>query len=153
LQKSGFGRGVDNLDVRADRIRKSIGAENTFTSDLSEFEAMVLELQRLIDEIWRHCEDKGTRGRTVALKAKFADFELITRSRTIPKPIENRGELETVTVDLLKILFPVEKAVRLLGVSVSGLVGDERFGYPGQIALELEYGCSTKLKEHPPDVE
>ena len=59
---------------------------------------------------------------------------MITRSRTIPKPIENRG---AVTVDLLKILFPVEKAARLLGVSVSGLVGDEELGHPGQIALEL----------------
>jgi DNA polymerase-4 len=41
---------------------------------------MVSELQPLIDKVWRHCEDKGTRGRTVTLKVKFADFELITRS-------------------------------------------------------------------------
>ena len=50
-------RGVDNRDVRADRIRKSIGAENTFSSDLTEFEAMVSELQPLFDKVWRHCED------------------------------------------------------------------------------------------------
>ena len=73
-------RGVDNREVRADRIRKSIGAENTFFTDLTEFEAMVSELQPLIDKVWRHCEDKGTRGRTVTLKVKFADFELISRS-------------------------------------------------------------------------
>jgi nucleotidyltransferase/DNA polymerase involved in DNA repair len=36
---------------------------------------MLSELQPLIDKVWRHCEDKGTRGRTVTLKVKFADFE------------------------------------------------------------------------------
>ena len=76
-------RGVDNREVRANRIRKSVGAENTFSSDLTEFDAMAAELQPLIDKVWRHCEDKGSRGRTVTLKVKFADFELITRSRTV----------------------------------------------------------------------
>lgn len=33
-------RGVDNREVRADRVRKSIGAENTFSHDLTEFEDM-----------------------------------------------------------------------------------------------------------------
>jgi DNA polymerase-4 len=50
-------RGVDNREVRADRIRKSLGAENTFSSDLTEFDAMLAELQPLIDKVWRHCED------------------------------------------------------------------------------------------------
>jgi DNA polymerase-4 len=68
-------RGVDNREVRANRIRKSIGAENTFSSDLTDSESMLSELQPLIDKVWRHCEDKGTRGRTVTLKVKFADFE------------------------------------------------------------------------------
>jgi DNA polymerase-4 len=69
-------RGVDNREVRADRIRKSVGAENTFFSDLSEFEAMVSELRPLIDKVWRHCEDKGARGRTVTLKVKFAELRI-----------------------------------------------------------------------------
>ena len=55
-------RGVDNREVRANRIRKSVGAENTFSSDLTEFDAMVAELQPLIDKVWRHCEDKGNAG-------------------------------------------------------------------------------------------
>jgi DNA polymerase IV len=102
-------RGVDNRDVRADRIRKSIGAESTFSSDLTEFEAMVSELQPLIDKVWRHCEDKGTRGRTVTLKVKFSDFELISRSRTLACEVGIRSELESVSVALLKMLFPMER--------------------------------------------
>jgi DNA polymerase IV len=129
-------RGVDNREVRADRIRKSIGAETTFASDISEFEAMMLELQPLIDKVWRHCDDKGTRGRTVTLKVKFADFELISRSRTVAGSIGHRSDLANVTAELLRALFPMKKAVRLLGVSVSGFV-DEETDDPAQIALEL----------------
>jgi DNA polymerase-4 len=130
-------RGIDDREVRANRIRKSVGAENTFSSDLTEFEPMVAELQPLIDKVWRHCEDKGSRGRTVTLKVKFADFELITRSRTLPASIASRPNLESVTLDLLRMVFPLEKAVRLLGVSVSGFVGDDESNHPKQIALEL----------------
>jgi DNA polymerase IV len=129
-------RGVDNREVRADRIRKSSGAENTFFTDLTEFEAMVSELQPLIDKVWRHCEDKGTRGRTVTLKVKFADFELISRSRTVAASVVGRDELANVTAELLRALFPMRKAVRLLGVSLSGFVGEENDD-PAQIALEL----------------
>jgi len=113
-------RGVDNREVRANRIRKSVGAENTFFADLIEFEAMVAELQPLIDKVWRYCEDKGTRGRTVTLKVKFADFEQITRSRTLIGTIGSRDELTSASTDLLKTIFPTKKAVRLLGVSISG---------------------------------
>jgi DNA polymerase IV len=129
-------RGVDNREVRADRIRKSVGAENTFVTDLTEFEAMVSELQPLIDKVWRHCDDKGTRGRTVTLKVKFADFELISRSRTLMRAVGSRSALEAVSAELLKALFPMQKAVRLLGVSVSAFSDDETDA-PAQIALEL----------------
>jgi DNA polymerase IV len=128
-------RGVDNREVRANRIRKSVGAENTFFADLTEFEAMVTELQPLIEKVWRHCEDKGTRGRTVTLKVKFADFVLISRSRTLASAVGSRSDLEAVSAELLKALFPIQKAVRLLGVSVSGF--EDKAGAPAQIALEL----------------
>jgi DNA polymerase IV len=113
-------RGVDNREVRANRIRKSVGAENTFFADLTDFAAMLAELEPLIDKVWRHCEDKGTRGRTVTLKVKFADFEQITRSRTLICTIGSHAELKSVSAELLKALFPMEKAVRLLGISISG---------------------------------
>jgi DNA polymerase IV len=129
-------RGVDNREVRANRIRKSVGAENAFSTDLAEFEQLLTELQPLIDKVWQHCEDKGTRGRTVTLKVKFADFELISRSRTVADAVDSRSDLANVAVELLRALFPMKKAVRLLGVSVSGFVGEETDD-PAQIALEL----------------
>jgi DNA polymerase-4 len=120
-------RGVDDREVRPNRIRKSVGAENTFSSDLTGFEAMLSELQPLIKKVWRHCEDKGSRGRTVTLKIKFADFELISRSRTLASAIGSRTELENVSAALLKALFPMKKAVRLLGISISSFEVDDNF--------------------------
>ena len=114
-------RGVDNREVRADRIRKSVGAENTFSTDLTDFDAMVVELEPLIDKVWRYCEDAGIRGRTVTLKMKFNDFEIITRSRSVPVAVSSRNDLERLSVALLQNEMPVPKPVRLLGVSLSAL--------------------------------
>jgi DNA polymerase IV len=72
----------------------------------------------------------------VTLKVKFANFELITRSRTLPASVDSCRNLESVMLDLLRLVFPLEKAVRLLGVSVSGF-GDEESNHSKQIALEL----------------
>jgi hypothetical protein len=57
---------------------------------------------------------------SLAVKVKFADFELISRSRTVARAIDRRSAFENVSADLLKALFPMQKAVRLLGVSISG---------------------------------
>ncbi|MDA9474398.1 hypothetical protein XI03_07750 [Bradyrhizobium sp. CCBAU 65884] len=118
-------RGVDNREVRANRIRKSVGAENTFSADLTDFDAMVAELEPLIDKVWRHCAEKGSRGRTVTLKVKFNDFEIITRSRSIPTAVSTREDLERLAVALLQNEIPMRKPVRLLGVSLSSLDGAE----------------------------
>src|SRR6516225_3584941 len=117
-------RGVDERPVRANRIRKSVGAENTFSTDLSEFDAMVAELEPLIDKVWRHCQSTGNRGRTVTLKVKFSDFEIITRSRSVPSPIANRDDLARLSIGLLENAMPLPKPVRLLGVSLSSLQGE-----------------------------
>jgi DNA polymerase-4 len=130
-------RGVDNREVRASRIRKSVGAENTFPIDLTQFEAMLSELQPLVDKVWRHCQDKGPLGRTVTLKVKFADFELISRSRSVAGAVDSRSELESVSAELLKALFPMKKAVRLLGVSISGFVGADEPDLASQMALDI----------------
>jgi DNA polymerase-4 len=114
-------RGVDNREVRADRIRKSVGAENTFSTDLTDFDAMVVELKPLIDKVWQYCEGAGNRGRTVTLKMKFNDFEIITRSRSVPVAVSSRSDLERLSVALLQNEMPVPKPVRLLGVSLSAL--------------------------------
>lgn len=60
-------------------------------------------------------------GRTVTLKVKYADFQQITRSRTLADPVQGADDLRTVAIGLMKPLFPVTKGVRLLGVTLSSL--------------------------------
>jgi DNA polymerase-4 len=114
-------RGIDERPVRADRIRKSVGAENTFAADLFTYEAARDALQEIVDKVWRYCEGSGIRARTVTLKVKFANFQQITRSRTGQMQIGTRSELEQLSNALLEPLFPVARGVRLLGVSLSSL--------------------------------
>jgi DNA polymerase-4 len=117
-------RGIDERPVRANRIRKSVGAKNTFSQDLADYKALAGELQPLIEKVWRHCETTGARGRTATLKVKFSDFELITRSRSVAV-IDSASDLSSLALELLKQLMPPKKAIRLLGISVSGFTDPE----------------------------
>jgi DNA polymerase IV len=129
-------RGIDERPVRANRIRKSVGAENTFSQDLADYEALAAELQPLIEKVWRHCETTGARGRTATLKVKFSDFELITRSRSVAI-IDSASDLSSLALELLKNLVPLKKAIRLLGISVSGF-NDPELEEEDQLPLMLD---------------
>lgn len=118
-------RGIDERPVRADRVRKSVGAENTFAADLVSYEAACEALRQIIDKLWGYCEGAGIRGRTVTLKVKFSNFQQITRSRTGQVRIGTRGELERLGNALLEPLFPVARGIRLLGLSLSSLAPEE----------------------------
>ena len=112
-------RGIDERPVRADRVRKSIGGENTFAQDIFTFDADALA--PILEKVWHHCETARTRGRTVTLKVKYAEFQQITRSLSLPRMIEERNLLERASLDLLRCVFPMTKGVRLLGISLSTL--------------------------------
>ena len=114
-------RGVDERPVRADRVRKSVGAENTFAQDLHAFEPMREALEPIIAKVWRHCQATGIQGRTVTLKVKFADFQQITRSKSVGDPVDSLADLERLSLGLLEPLLPTRKGMRLLGISLSSL--------------------------------
>ena len=114
-------RGIDERPVRADRVRKSIGAENTFSQDLHAFGPMREALEPIIAKVWRHCQATGIQGRTVTLKVKFADFQQITRSKSVKDAIDSLADLERLSLGLLEPLLPPRKGVRLLGISLSSL--------------------------------
>lgn len=118
-------RGIDERPVRADNIRKSIGAEDTFVTDITDIEDACNELRPLIEKVWRYCEERSIRGRTVTLKVKYADFQQITRSRTLPGGITSHTDFSTVSLGLIEQVFPAHKGVRLLGITISNL-GEDR---------------------------
>jgi DNA polymerase-4 len=123
-------RGVDERPVRADRVRKSAGAENTFFEDLTSFEAMCELLLPLAKKVWGHCHAASLRGRTVTLKVKYRDFEVITRSRTLAAPVATEAELAKISIELLSCLMPPAKGIRLLGVALSNLESAVEFAPP-----------------------
>jgi DNA polymerase-4 len=85
---------------------------------------MRAELGPLVDKVWHYCDNTGVRGRTVTLKVKFADFQIITRSRSCVVPISDRPTLASISAELLAAQFPMRKGVRLIGVSLSSLSAD-----------------------------
>ena len=137
-------RGIDRRPVLPNRIRKSIGAENTFSRDLTTLDDMRAELDPLVDKVWHYCESIGVRGRTVTLKVKFANFQIITRSRSYIAPISDRSTLASISEGLLAAQFPMRKGVRLLGVSLSSL------GSPLDGIYSIAFGLSFIFrKRHP----
>ncbi|RIY01631.1 DNA polymerase IV [Aureimonas flava] len=120
----GISRGIDERPVRANRIRKSVGAENTFSADLHTPDEMRDALGAIIDKVWRHCEATGTRGRTVTLKVKYADFRQITRALSSPLPVGSRADVERAAFRLVAELPADPRGVRLLGVTLSALGGE-----------------------------
>ncbi len=129
-------RGVCQRQVKPDRIRKSVGAENTFFEDVATFEGAVTQLEPILAKLWRHVEANETKGRTVTLKVKFSDFQTITRSRTLHVPVASLGELTGVSHALLDGVFPLPRGIRLLGVTMSSLGEDEAHeAEEGQLAL------------------
>ena len=76
-------------------------------------------------------------GRTVTLKVKYADFQQITRSRTIERGVRDAAELTGIALALLEPLFPVGKGIRLLGVTLSLLEAEGDDGAGEQLSLGL----------------
>ncbi|TDB57366.1 DNA polymerase IV [Arundinibacter roseus] len=124
----------DDRPVEPDRIRKSVGSENTFIADLDTLAEMQAGLLPLIDDLWRWCHRTSVYGRTVTVKIKLNDFQIMTRSRSALLPIRNRAMFEQMVFELLEENFPLAKPVRLLGVSLSNL--EDSQPYEGkQLAL------------------
>lgn len=114
-------RGVDLREVRPDRIRKSIGAENTYFHDLRDLAEAQAALEALAAKVWRHASTAGCSGRTVTLKVKYGDFRQITRARSLPRGVSGVAEMLEIARDLLVPVFADPHGVRLLGITLSGL--------------------------------
>lgn len=130
-------RGIDERAVKPNRERKSIGAEDTFRNDITTIEDARALAAPLTDKVWSVCDARRLVGRTVTLKVKFADFEQITRARSLPSFIRDRETLGAVVETLLAVTFPPRMPVRLLGVTISNF---ERSEMPqaDQMALPID---------------
>jgi DNA polymerase-4 len=110
-------RAIDERAVNPNRIRKSVGAENTFEYDMDSYESLSKELREIAEEVSTRVSKGSFTGRTITLKAKYADFRIVTRSKTLPYPATSFDTLYNIGLELLKEV-DIQNKVRLLGLSV-----------------------------------
>ncbi len=121
-------RGIDNRPVIANQETKSIGAEDTFSYDLTQPEEMHAEIEKIAQTVFNRMQQYHLIGRTVTLKVKFSDFKQITRSKSFAEGFPTLERIVDVAKTLLAGIDFTERSVRLLGVSVSNfqnLMGNE----------------------------
>ncbi|GAN71507.1 DNA polymerase IV [Acetobacter syzygii] len=118
----GIAHGVDNRPVEANRPRKSLGKETTFIEDLHTEADLVHAMTSLAAQVWTSCQKRELSGRTVTLKLRHSDFTQLTRSQSFTDPVGDEATLLKAGVRLLSPLLPLAKPVRLLGLSLTGLV-------------------------------
>ena len=113
-------RGLHTSEVKADRIRKSLGAERTFNENIASEIFMMERLENIAEEIERRLKKSKVAGKTITLKIKYSDFTLQTRSKTLAYYIASKD----IILDTAKELLFQEKmknSVRLLGITLSNL--------------------------------
>jgi DNA polymerase-4 len=117
-------RGIDDRHVQPDREAKSISHETTFETDIEDPEILRAWLLELTDQVARRVRRHRLRARTVQVKIRFADFQTITRDRTLAEPTDSTDKLwEAASAVLAERVPQRHPSVRLLGMGVSGLVG------------------------------
>ena len=128
----------DPRGVLPNRSAGSVGAQSTFAADERSADAWRRVLLRLSDRVGRRLRSKGRSGRTISTRVRFADFETITRSRTLPVPVATTAAIYRTATGLLEHAMtswsPGSRGLRLLGVSISGL----RVSPALQLELPLE---------------
>ena len=117
-------RGIDLRQVSPHRPRKSVSAERTFDHDLSSGLALREALEAIADAAWERIERSRSRGRTVTLKLRLADFRTVTRVRSVAAAIESRALFGKLGMALLDTLLPLPMPVRLMGLGLSSLEGE-----------------------------
>jgi len=113
--------GVDESPVTTERETKSVSSETTFARDMRDDKALAKTLRELSDDVGRHLRHAGLAGTTVKLKLRWPDFTTLTRQVTLPQPTDQDEEIYTTSLGLLGKVRAKGKAVRLIGVGVSGL--------------------------------
>ena len=117
--------GEDDRPVKPDRERKSVGAERTFSEDISGPEEMLSRLEPIAERVTERLQEAGRKGRTVTLKLKSHEHEVSTRQTTLRRAVRSEKTLMWLAERLLGRPHPPEEPVRLLGISVSSLTGQE----------------------------
>ncbi len=114
-------RAEDERPVEPVRERKSVGKEITLERDITDRDQMETILANLAEQVERRLTALSLEARTLSLKVRWSDFQLITRSTSRAQGFRQAREMLPVLHTLLFQLGNQKRAVRLLGVFVSNL--------------------------------
>jgi len=130
-------RGIQNSEVKPDRIRKSIAAERTFSKDLDSETYILEHLDKIAEILEERVSKSKLKGKTITLKIKYSDFTQQTRSKTVSEYLETKDDFLPIVSDLVK-QSPIENSVRLLGISMTKLnVNNDVKSVSVQLGLEF----------------
>ncbi|MDZ4395371.1 DNA polymerase IV [Cypionkella sp.] len=113
-------RGLDTRRVNRDEKLKSISKETTFFEDTSDPDLLDGHLWRLAEQVADRAKAKALSGKTVTLKLKRSDFQLISRRHTLTDPTQLSDRIYRAA----RALFDQtdrKGPYRLIGVGISDL--------------------------------
>lgn len=132
-----FVRGIDEREVESEYVRKSLGAEETFSEDLYRVVDLLRALDEIAREVHRRAEKRDFIAKTLTLKVKYADFAIITRSRTVDYYIKTYEQLFDLATELLLLVEDIEeRKVRLLGLTLKN--AETNFDDSADLPVQLE---------------
>lgn len=116
-------RGEDNRPVQAVRIRKSVGKETTLGEDIGDPEQLIQIMCQMAEMVEKQLKELDIVGKTVTLKLRWSNFQLLTRSISLPVATQDASKMISTLIPILKGQLQAEKRhVRLVGVTVSRLL-------------------------------
>jgi len=113
-------RGIDPRPVEPESETKSLGRETTFETDISALPKLRQVLAELSAEVGYRLRRHGLWARTITVKLRYHDFTTITRSASLPEPVNNDDDIFSTACQLL-VKNAGSRPVRLLGIYVSQL--------------------------------
>jgi DNA polymerase-4 len=114
-------RGIDERPIITHHERKSYGKETTFLVDVTEPEQLKVVSEKYAQKLLHELGEKDLSPRTMTLKAKYSDFQQITRSHTFEHPVVQYEDISE-TLQILLCQLDIARPVRLIGISFSNLV-------------------------------
>lgn len=130
-------QGKDERPVRPGRPRKSASVEDTFREDILDLAELDAHLDRLSEVLIGRLSTKKLFGKTVNLKVKYGDFQIVTRSKSYPQAVREARLIAASGKEMLRNTEAGHRPVRLLGIGLSNFEGMPRESKHGQLELDL----------------
>ncbi len=113
-------RGQDESPIVTEWEPKSLSRERTFQVDLRRPATIREMITHLAAEVAADLRDEGYKAATITLKVRLDNFHTVTRSKTLPSPVDDDKTLVQTAVGLLERVT-LDRPVRLLGVRAAKL--------------------------------